>query len=164
MIVPERERLQMNDTKSALADLKQEVADYIGRGHGPDEQGLTQLAELMTYLEETYPDDEVLRVMAFRAWTANALAPSAIYSNVPDEPGLLQAELSRVERWTLYLEGKGDADAETARSLLSGLTACFDPSTGRLEEWFVGHERQTLEELCGRYGKAPEGEPPAVFN
>ena len=154
----------MNDPKKALADLKQEVADYIGRGYGPEETGPAQLAELMTYLEETYPDDEALRVVAFRAWTANTFAASAIYSATPDEPGLLQAELARVERWKLSLEGKGDPEAATARSLWNGLTACFDPSTGQLEEWFVGHERQALEELRVRYGNAPEGEPPAIFS
>lgn len=73
----------MNDTKSALADLKQEVADYIGRGHGPDEQGLTQLAELMTYLEETYPDDEVLRGNGFPGLDCERAGPFGYLQQCP---------------------------------------------------------------------------------
>jgi hypothetical protein len=147
-----------------VADQKAEVASYIGSGRGPAENGPKQVADLLTYLEDTYPDDAVLSALAFRAWTAVVTRTAALYSASPDQPGILQSELVRAERWALYLEGKGSPDARTARSLYFGLLACFDPSTDKLEEWFVGHEAQILRELHERYGTVPEGEPDAIFN
>lgn len=147
-----------------VADQKAEVASYIGSGRGPAEDGPKQVADLLTYLGDTYPDDAVLSALAFRAWTAVVTRTAALYSACTDQPGILKSELDRVERWALYLERRGSPEPKAARSLYFGLSACFDPCTDKLEEWFVGNEAQTLRELHERYGAVPEGEPDAIFN
>jgi len=150
--------MDMDKSKAALAELRCEVANYIDLSEC--KTGLAQLDDLLTYLEETYPDDEVLRVLSWRTWTSNV----ALSGGDANDQELLKAERDRVERWALYLEGKSDPRAEAVRQLWFGLDACFDPGSGNLEEWFNGLEGQTLKELAGRYGQAPDGEPPAIFN
>ncbi|RIJ65904.1 hypothetical protein D1604_10255 [Brevundimonas sp. LPMIX5] len=148
----------MNKPEAALAELRNEVATCIGLS--VRETGLAQLDELLTYLEDSYPDDDVLQALSWRAWTSNVGS-----SNGDDnEQELLKAERDRVERWVLYLERKGDPSADDVRRLWYGLDCCFNPSSGNLEEWFSGFEGQTLEELIGRHGGAPQGEPPTIFN
>lgn len=163
---PERETIRMNDSKKLAADETQIVlAEYIGENtfyadDGPD-QGLNQLEDLTTYLEETYEDDEVLKALLMRAWAALANHRSGPLK--ASKKGLLERERARVERWMLYLEGKGDPAGGNARRLWNGLDACFDPSTGQLEKWFA-NEAKTLKELRERYEGVPEGEAQAIFN
>ncbi|MCA3717380.1 MAG: hypothetical protein IM674_03905 [Brevundimonas sp.] len=124
----------------------------------------TALDDLVTYLEESYGDDDVLKVLVWRAWCASTGVPTRNDTALQERSGALKSERERAERWALYLEGKGSPDAKTPRSLWNGISACFNPHTGKLEEWFVGTEAQTLEELKERYGALPDGEPPAIFN
>ncbi len=129
-----------------------------------DDASKATLNDLITYVEEAYDEDEVLKVLVWRAWRANASANPKCDPDNREVTGVLKAERDRAERWALYLEGKGDPKSATARSLWNGIAACLNPHTGELEEWFVGAETSTLEELTARYGPLPKGEPPATFN
>lgn len=156
----------MNDNNRNASDaLWGELAGYISSADkGFGDIALTALDDLLTYLDDTYPDDEAIQVLAQRAWQAAAHSPVALYSVAPSKPGILKSELARTERWALYLEGKDDPNALFARHLWNALSACFNPATEELEEYYVGDEAQTLAELQAKHGAAPEGEPPAIFN
>jgi hypothetical protein len=139
----------------------EEAAKYVAERKPRSEPGLNQVHDLLDYLQDTYPDDDTLRILEWRAVTASANRTVPIGAA---ETGLLRAERARVDKWALYLEGETDPEVEAVRSLWRGLDACFNPHTGDLDEWFYGDEANVLKELTGRYGSAPEGEPPAIFN
>ena len=156
----------MHDSNAdAPLNLRRELAAYVDDGSRfPGEPELGALDGLLSYLDDTYSEDVVLGLLAWRVLKATTSGTLSAYCSEPKRNGVLKAELARMERWALYLEGKGDPHANTPRSLWYGLTACFNPHDGSLEEWCVGMEVQVLAELRDRHGMAPDGEPPAIFN
>jgi hypothetical protein len=139
-------------------DPKSEAASYVNGGRIGSQPGLGELHDLLDYLQDTYDEDDALRILEWRAITASQ-PPKNV--EAADE-GILRAERTRVEKWALYLEGKDDPEAYSIRQVWKALDACFNPHTDELEGWFYGEEAQIVEELSNRYGFAPSGDAPAM--
>ncbi len=93
-------------------DPKSEAAEYITEGRIRSQPGLDQLCDLLYYLQDTYPEDDALRIIEWRASAARCRRSAARSAS---DKGILKAERSRVERWARHLDGKPDPAGQDVR-------------------------------------------------
>ncbi len=148
----------MSAPNKYLIELRADVVDCIGIGGYPV-PGLDQLDDLLRHLEETYPYDNIHRVLGRRAWGAVAAASEPVVQPTSD---CLREERDRVGRWLQWFEERDGPRHTDLTDLWIQLDACFNPETGELEPWFNALQQDLLDELFGRHGEPPPGEPPST--